>query len=134
MISQGLDERMINVHYYYYYYYKQNETTTVISNIRCLPDLYIYIYTHTRRKFYTLKHFRKKKNKITKTNKAKQAEKRQERWRNVFITASVLSFIGAFLFAVFGSGEEQEWAKQKPSSQTSASGDDTPKWRHFRCR
>ena len=80
-----------------------------------------FIYTHTRGRFCTHNPFRKKKNKITKTNKAKQAEKCQERWRNVFITALVLPFIGAFLLAVFGSREEQEWAKEKPSSPTSAS-------------
>ena len=71
--------------------------------------------------FYTLKPFGKNKIKITKTVKAKQAEKRLEKWRNVFITASVLSLIGAFLFAVFGSGEEQEWTKEKLSSPTSTS-------------
>ena len=49
-------------------------------------------------------------------------QKRQESWRNVFIITAVLSFIGAFLFAVFGRGEEQEWAKEKPSFPRSASG------------
>ena len=49
-------------------------------------------------------------------------QKRPESWRNVFIITAGISFIGAFLFAVFGSGEEQEWAKEKPSLPRSASG------------
>ena len=49
-------------------------------------------------------------------------QKRQESWRNVFIITAVLSFIGALAFAVFGSGNEQEWAKEKPSLPRSASG------------
>ena len=37
------------------------------------------------------------------------------------ITAGI-SFIGAFVFAIFGRGEEQEWAKEKPSLPRSAFG------------
>ncbi|XP_070184809.1 sialin-like [Littorina saxatilis] len=52
------------------------------------------------------------------------ADKQQSSWRTAFIITAALSFVGAVLFAVFGSGEEQEWAKeQKPPSRMPSFGD-----------
>ena len=46
----------------------------------------------------------------------------QREWRNVFIIAAVIYFIGGTISVLFTSGELQEWAKSSPTKRKSLTG------------